>query len=190
MSQGTDRTGPPFDPAALLTVMAFPVVVWTTRLGTWGDRYLGGAAVLGTAFPLAVAALSGPDPAAGWVLIFWLATVGRLLGHRARGLWLRVRGCRCHSRSWGESYFEPADADLAGQKRARLRCSAAALAAGLALVAAECRPLGVLLLLSVAAKLASDTAAFAAVEDRLRQMADARLETEFYVSLFRDRHDR
>lgn len=168
-------------------VLAFPVVAFTTRLGTWGRRYPGLTGVLGFIWPPVFAALYGPRPGVGAVLAFWAALAAVLLAHRAWGAVLDRRGRRCHSQFWGRSWFERADAP-APSRTPRLLASAVALAAGLLCQEWVSLPLGLLLAGGAAAKLVSETAAFRALDARLRQMADARIEAAYLLAQYRRRY--
>ncbi len=187
-----DKSRPPdqFPLRFLCEVGAFPVVLWSTRLGTWGCRYAGLHALLGAGvWPVLFAGVYGPHPRIGGVLLFWYASLGWLAAHRAAGLVRRFRGDQCHSYFVGVGLFDRGD-DPADRLRDRFRTTAAAAAVGFLCFLGPCRPLGALILLSAVAKAAADLARHLAVADRLRQMADAHLETEYYVELFRRRHDR
>lgn len=167
-------------------VAAFPAAVWTTRPGTWGDRYLGGWAAAGCLWPLVLAASYGPHPRAGDALGFWLATLFLLLAHGGWGVTLRKQGYRAHSRSWGESRLQRGGS-IAAQGRARLLTGLLSLGAGLAASAAGSEPLGAVIVVSAGAKLFTDGLALQAAAARVRQAEDARFEGEFYAEEARGR---
>jgi hypothetical protein len=174
----------------LMTIFAFPVVLCTTRLGTWGTRYLGFHAVLGFIWPIVFATFHGRDPDVGAVAVFWQLSILLLLVHRIEGVRLRRRGYQRHTLYWGRSWFEPATVDLAKQRRARLLASLVAFIAGLVCIDAISRPLGILFVLGAVSKVVTDLLTFQATETRLRQMEDARIENDYYLELFRQRHGR
>jgi len=168
-------------------VLAFPVVAWTTRLGTWGSHYLGLTAALGLLWPPVFAAVYGPRPGVEAVWWFWLATAGVLVAHRVRGFFPDRRNRRCHSRFWGVSWFERAD-DPNPPRLPRHLTAALVLAAGVLVHQFLNPPLGLLLAIGAVAKFVSDAAAFRALDARVRQMADARVENEYALDQYRQRH--
>ena len=172
----------------LMNIFAFPIVLWTTRLGTWGTRYLGLHAILGFLWPLVFATFHGRDPDVGAVVLFWQFSIVLLLAHRIEGVRLRRRGYQCHSLYWGRSWFEPMTVNLAKQRRARLLASLVAFIAGLVCCDALSKPLGILFILGAVSKFVIDLQTFQATEARLRQMEDARLENDYYLDLYRQRH--
>lgn len=173
--------------ATVAAVVAFPVVLCTTRLGTWGSRYLGFHALLGFFWPLLLAGFFGPQVRTDSLIAFWWVSLVLLLAHRARAHRRYRRGERCHSLYCGTSWFERPDGGLAGQRAGRATASLFALAVGLVIVALGDEPLGTLFAVGGCAKLVSDALSFQAVESRLRQMEDARLETEYYHGQFQER---
>lgn len=173
--------------ATACEVVAFPVMICTTRFGTWGVRHLASPLVLvGFVWPWIFAALYGPHPRLAGILLFWYASIGLLLVHRVQGVRLRRRGYHCHSRYWGDAWFQRGDS-LEDQRRARGRMVVLSFLVGMACLVA-CPPLGAMIAFGAVAKVFSDGLAFAAVETRLRQMEDARIENEFYLEAHRRRH--
>ncbi len=170
----------------LAGIVAFPVVLCTTRFGTWGNRYLGFTAVAGFFWPYLFVAFWGPDPRAYALGMFWLLSLGLLVIHRIRGGQLRRRGYRCHSRYWGRSWFET-DQSPGNSRFARTATSLLVLVAGLIWTHWN-PPLGMLFVFGAIAKWVSEAAVFQEVEARLRQMDDARIENEYYTALYRQRH--
>ena len=171
-------------------VVAFPVEVWVVRPGTWGPRYLDLSAVLGFVWPFVLVGFWGPHAAADdrAVLLFWWGVFALLLVHRVAGIRRRARGCRCHSRYRGDSWFvRPTDPP--GTRRADLRELLVVLGAA-AVIAAACRPLGALIFVGGVGLGISRVVAQLAVEARLRELDDLRIENEFYMDLFRARSDR
>jgi hypothetical protein len=170
----------------LMTIMAFPAVMLTTRSGTWGSRFLGLHAVLGFLWPLVFGAFYGPDPGLGAVLLYWQASILVLLVHRLHGVRRRAQGYRCHSLYWGESIFEKSsDAD---SKRARGFANVLLMAVGAGLCAEVSKPLGTLLIIAAVCKAVTEALTFQAVEARVRQMEDARIENSFYLDRYRQRN--
>lgn len=170
----------------LMDVMAFPVLIITTRLGTWGTRFLGIHAVLGFFWPLLFATFHTQDPEVGGVFVFWFASIPILLAHRVEGLRKRNQGYRCHSLYWGRSWFQKSD-DPSRQRSSRVLASLVALFGGILVMGAVSKPLGLLFVLGAIAKLVTDAMTFQAIDARLRQMDDARFENEFVLDLYRRR---
>lgn len=173
--------------ATAAAVVAFPVVLCTTRLGTWGSRYLGFHALLGFFWPLLLAGFFGPRERTDSLVAFWWASIVLLLAHRIQAHRRRLRGEHCHSRYCGRSWFERADGGIAAQRAGRATASLAAIAVGLAVAGLGDAPLGALFAIGGCAKLVADALAFQAVESRLRQMEDARQDSEYYHGQFRER---
>ena len=115
-----------------------------------------------------------------------LACIVLLLVHRAAGVVRRWRGYRCHSRFWGRSWLDRGT-DESSERRARTADSVLAAAIGFLVYVAGSAPLGVLLIVGGATKLLTDGIVFMATEARLREMEDARVETEYYADRFRQR---
>ncbi|QJW98438.1 hypothetical protein [Frigoriglobus tundricola] len=175
----------------LCRILAFPVQLCVTRFGTWGPRYLDFSAVLGFFWPVVFLAFAGPYPVGEGVAVirFWWATLALLLIHRIAGVRRRAKGYLCHSRYWGESWFaRPSDPPASDRSDAREFLAVFGIAVLLA--AAVSRPLGVLLLIGCVALLVTRLVVRQAVVARLREMEDARIESEFYFERFRERTDR
>ncbi len=170
----------------LVYALAFPVVIWTTRFGTWGKRYLTTSAVMGIVWPLGLGVLYGPHPRLMDLFRFWLACIVLLLVHRVAGIVRRWRGYRCHSRSWGRSWLDRGN-DESSERRARISESVLAAALGFLLYHAGSGPLGVLLMIGGVTKLLTDAIVYLATEARLREMEDAKMETEYFADRFRQR---
>jgi len=169
-------------------MMAFPVVLTTTKLGTWGSRFLTPSSLLGFFWPLLFGSVYGPDPGLGLLYGYWLASIGLLAIHRAQSAKLQREGYRCHSQYWGTSWFERDDADLKGQERARGKACTLAIVLGFLCFCALSKPLGEMFILGGIAKMFTDAMVFQATRARLRVMEDARIDTEFYARLYRDKH--
>lgn len=171
----------------LCEVMAFPVHILSVRWGTWGSRHLFNLpTALGFFWPWIFASLYGPHPHLFTLLWFWCASIAILIFHRVRGAKLRRQGYRAHSKYWGDCWTQW-DGSLTGQRRARERMALIAL-----LIGGGCflilKPLGAMIALSAIAKLISDSLTFGAVEARLREMEDARIENDFYLGTYRIRN--
>jgi hypothetical protein len=173
---------------ALLRVMAFPEQVFTTKLGTWGNRYLGPRALLGILWPLMFGGFYGPARGYGWLFLFWLGMLVTLVLHRIKGWQLQNAGYRCHSQYWGTSRFEGSGVDLSGQESARAKVFFLTLLVGFFCFGALCKPLGAMLMLGAIAKLITEVAMFQSTRARLRQMEDARHDTEYYAELYRQKN--
>jgi hypothetical protein len=161
-------------------------VIFTTRPGTWGTRYLGKHEVLGFFWPLLFAAFFGPDPDIAAVPVFWSLSVVMLLLHRIKGVQLRAKGYRCHSLYWGESLLERDDG-ACGEKTARGRICLLTILVGFGCLVGISAPLGVLMMIGGFAKAVSEEAVFQAMAARVRQMEDARFESERDMRLLRER---
>jgi hypothetical protein len=168
----------------LCTIMAFPIEVCTTRFGTWGERYLNRLAMFGAFWPLVFVAFYGPRPQIGSVVLFWFLMVALLLVHRACGMWRRHRGYRCHSHYWGQCWLDRRDGLSGGRVRRQLM-AIIILFVGLLCFKLLIKPLGALFMIGAIAKLFADSVAFQAVNARVRQMEDARIENEFFQTLWR-----
>ncbi len=168
-------------------VVAAPIAPWATRLGTWGQNYLTAPAVAGCLlWPPVFAAFYGPHPRLGDVYDFWAVTVLLVFVHQAAGVQQRRKGYRCHSRYCGDSWLEGGSRGLP-QRAARLADGLLAVGAGFIAADLGSAPLGSLLMLGGTAKLLGDVLAFQAAEARVRQMEDARAESEYYAGVFRER---
>jgi hypothetical protein len=169
----------------VMTVMAFPAVIITTREGTWGPRYLGVHAVLGFFWPLVFGALYGPDPGLDALVLFWQLSIVFLLVHRVRGTLRRRRGYRCHSLFWGESIFEKPGDETSQKAREKANCLVILL--GLCCFAFS-KPLGTLLIVAAVCKAITDALTFQALDAQVRQMEDARIESAHCHDLYRRRN--
>jgi hypothetical protein len=170
-----------------MMVMSFPVRVFTIRLGTWGSRYQPLAGFLGCFLwpPLFIAGFGGHARMTN-MLVFWLATMGFLVFHKAAAENLKKRGYHCHSEYWGTSQLDRGNSPKSSE-RARLADGLVMFAVGVLALAAGSEPLGVFLMLGSIAKLLTDASVYQATEARLRQMADARFENEYFAEMFRQR---
>lgn len=168
--------------------VAFPVTICTTRLGTWGTRFLASPlTLLGVMWPWIFAAMYGPHPQLASLLLFWYASIVILLLHRIQSARLRKQGYRCHSRYWGDSWLQNGHT-LRDQRRGRERAAILAFAVGLGCHLLLLKPLGAMFAIGAIAKWISDSLAFDAANARLRQMEDARIENDFYLEAYRDRN--
>jgi hypothetical protein len=172
----------------IVQIAAFPIIVWTTRWGTWGTRFLNMGSVIGLFSPVVFAAFYGPHRRTPDLMMFWLITVGLLLAHRIAGLIRRnLWGYDCYSRFWGHSWRER-NSELGAQRKARGKDSALAFFIGIVAFVLGSMPLGAFIMISSIAKALADSLEQMATEARLRQMQDARLENEFYADLYRQRY--
>lgn len=172
--------------AGLAQIMAFPVDVVATRFGTWGSSYLSFFAVLGCIWPVLFAAFCGPHRRLADLYLFWLVMLILLLVHRAVGIKRRFLGESSHSRYWGRSWLQRSS-NSNSDRYARTLDALLAFGAGLFLAALGSGPLGAFLMVSSVAKLFTDGLEFHAVEARVQEMADARIEQEYYARLHRER---
>jgi hypothetical protein len=170
----------------LAQIVSFPVLVCTTRFGTWGSRYLGRHALFGFIWPMIFLMLYGParpnDQQA--VLLFWYASFVLLIVHRFRAFQLRRAGHRCHSHYWGDTRtLRTGDEDH--PRRARHTMSLAVF--GLAFFAFHTitKPLAAMFIVGCIGKFINDLAVFHALDARQRQMEDARIENEYHIELQR-----
>lgn len=166
--------------------VGFPVVVWGTRLGTWGPRANGVAEYVGLLWPFL---LAGPGPAGAALRLFALATVGLAGLHGLAGAVRRRRGAVVHSRYWGDSRLDRGTG-LAATRRARLAVNLVAVLAGVGAAAAGLPAVGLVLIVGAAGKEVAEAVALDAAAARLRRLADARIEQGFYLDLARNPHGR
>lgn len=171
---------------AVARIAAFPVTIWTTRFGTWGHRYLTGFALLGMIWLVVFAAFSEQNPRVGELNLFLVLSFALLLVHRVAGIVRRRQGYRCHSRYWGESRLDRGPG-LAAQKKARLWEGVLVFTIGLLSYGLGSTPLGSFLMIGAVARYVSVILDFQAIDARLDQMEDARIENEYYAELYRDR---
>ena len=173
--------------AGLAQIMAFPVDIFATKIGTFGSRYLGLFAVAGCFWPLLFSVFCGPHPRLGDLYYFWLLSLALLLVHRAVGILRRFQGDDCHSRYWGRSWLQRGSG-LRADRKARALDVVLVFGLGAILAALGSGPLGAFLMVSAVAKLFNDGLEFHAVESRLQEMADARIEQESYGAMYRERY--
>lgn len=167
-------------------VLAFPAILLTTRLGTWGPRFLGLWALAGFIWPFFFAAFHGPHSDLASVLLYWYFSIVWLLAHRLQHQKLVKQGYRCTTHFMGTSLSERGD-DYETRKKARARDTLLFLLVSVCLLPVA-EPLAKLFVLSGFAKLIVDGLTYQAVEARMRQMNDAQIQNEFYVELFRQRN--
>jgi hypothetical protein len=168
-------------------IAAFPITIWTTRFGTWGHRHLTGFALLGMIWLVVFAAFSEQDPRVGELNLFLVLSIGLLVVHRVAGVVRRQRGYRCHSRYWGDSRLDRGTG-LEAQRKARLAEGMLVFGIGLLFYGLGSIPLGSFLMIGAAARYFSVILDFKAIDARLDQMEDARIENEGYAELYRERH--
>ena len=167
-------------------LVAFPVMIFSVRWGTWGRRFLASPATFGIFWPFVFVTFYGPHPQLGSVGLFWCASVAALFVHQIKAARRWRAGERPASRYWGESRLQRGGG-LDDQRRARERVAGLAFLLGLACALFWLKPLGTLIAISAVAKLISDSLAFDAAESRLRTMEDARLENDWYLAEHRRR---
>ncbi|MGL6075188.1 MAG: hypothetical protein ACRC8S_13590 [Fimbriiglobus sp.] len=173
--------------SGLAQIMAFPIDIFSTRVGSWGSRYLTFFAVPGCFWPVFFGGFCGRHPRLGDLFLFWFISLLLLLMHRAIGIQRRLRGEVCHSRYWGRSWLQWGTS-LASDRYARSLDALLALGLGIVLVSVGSQPLGAFLMVSAVAKLLSDGLEFHATEVRVQEMNDARIEQEYYARLYREKH--
>jgi hypothetical protein len=158
------------------------------KFGTWGPRFLVSPAnALGFFWPWIFAALVGPDKQLVLLFLFWIASIPFLMLHGIVGIWRRRRGYKPHSRYWGDCWGQ-AGGSIREQRWARQKMSLLILVVS-AIGFTWVPPLGAMLMASVLAKMISDAIAFDAIQIRMREMDDARIESSFYLQEYRQRND-
>ncbi|VTS00408.1 unnamed protein product [Gemmata massiliana] len=132
-------------------LLAFPVLVWTTKPGTWGTSFLAGSAVVGLSWLGVIGIACVRSLQSDDLFYFWIATAALLIFHRVVGVIRRLGGYACDAGFPGLSWFWLGPGAWAEQA-ARFADTVVAFGVGLALFGFGRAPLGAVLMVSAAAK--------------------------------------
>ncbi|AMV24240.1 hypothetical protein VT84_07575 [Gemmata sp. SH-PL17] len=138
--------------AEIARLLAFPVLVWTTKSGTWGTRFLAGSAAAGLSWLgvigiACVRSLRNDD-----LFYFWIATAALLIFHRVVGIVRRLGGYECAAEFPGASWLWLGPGPWA-ERAARFADAVVAFGVGLVLFQLGRAPLGAVLMIGAAARL-------------------------------------